>query len=127
MVAYTKKGGASFVATGTTGGAVTSITNYGNTLLNATSAEIFCLDPPVAGVFKRLVMTTSSTAATPIVRGSTGVTVTFNNAAATQLTFTAASSDDAVIELLGISSTRWAIVSMYPVPSTAAGVAAGTS
>ena len=127
MVTYTKKGGAPFVATGTTGGAVTSISNYGNTLINASSAEVFVLDPPVAGVFKRLMMTTTSTAATPIIRGSTGVTVKFNNAGATQLTFTAASSDDATIQLVGVNSTRWSIVGMYPVPTTAAGVTAGTS
>ena len=58
--------------------------------------------------------------------GSTGVTVTFDKAASTQIVG-GATTDDQIIELLGASTTRWYIVSMFPVASSGAGPAAGTT
>lgn len=102
------------------------IPNYGVTDLTTSAAADYVLAPPEKGVTKTLICT-SSTSVARVVRGSTAATVTFTLAGATQIGFN--STVDAVVRLLGISSTRWTIVSAYP-PSAAVnstGIVVGTS
>ena len=126
MAKFVKIGGLQSQPIGTTGGAVTGIPNHGVSTVTATSNELYVLEPPEAGVRKTLVFTSSTSAAGPTIMGSTGVTVTFNKVGATQIVG-GATTDDQIIELLGASTTRWYITSMFPVASSGAGPNAGTT
>ncbi len=79
--------------------------NFG--IMQLSSAHLaggtFPLTPPVAGVFKTIVATIASTA-TRIVGAGTGATFDGVN---NQMTSTAIQT----LELVGVSTTRWAIVS----------------
>lgn len=88
-----------------------TIPNYGVTYL--TSGNDYVLDAPGEGVLKRIICVSSSSLAT-VIRGSTGVTVTFNNNGATQIAFTASSTVDRSVELLGVNSTRWTVLNVHP-------------
>lgn len=101
------------------------IPNYGITDVS-TQGE-FTMAPPDAGVRKTLFYASSSTSATAVVRFSTAATVKGSLAGATQITF--AGTVDCVVELIGINSTRWAVISAYP-PGAAVnstGIIVGTS
>lgn len=86
------------------------IPNYGYTDLSTYAAGDYVLDAPSEGVHKTLVWASSSSAAV-VVRGSTGTTVKMGHSAATQITFGLTTTDCAA-ELLGLNSTRWAVVNM---------------
>ena len=106
-------------------GGVTSIPNYGLTVLD-TSGE-YVLDAPTEGVHKRLGIITGTSITTVIVRASTGTGVKFNTDGATQITFTAATTIDRWVELIGINSTRWAVVNVHPHTTDAATPSVATS
>ncbi len=109
---------------GSTGGII-NLPNYGVTVLD-TSGE-YVLDAPVAGVVKRLLVTSATSINQIIVRASTGTAVKFNNDGATQIAFTAATTIDRSVELIGINSTRWAVVNVHPYTTDAATPSVATS
>lgn len=118
MVHYARSGGP-FIAVGTTGGAVADIPNHGITVLDATVSETYTLAPPSSGVKKTIVCQQPSSAIGYVVYGSSAAdssvpTVTFTGGAAgvaaTKLVFTTSSTFDSVVELIGINSTRWAVL-----------------
>lgn len=122
MVRYVK-GEQTASPLGTTGGAVADIANEGLTILNMSTAETMTLAPPAQGA-RKLLVCTSSTSVARVVRTTTGSgdqSITVGNQTATKITFGAGTTVDALIELVGLSSVRWAIVSMFPNPSTGAG------
>jgi hypothetical protein len=96
-----------------------------------TTADIFTLMPPEAGVRKTIVFNGSSaTTLTPVVRGSSAQTVTFsggvlggNTALPTMFKLAATRSTNmaTVIELVGISSVSWAVTSIHPWTTNAQG------
>src|SRR5512139_211560 len=117
---YARLSGEPQVALGTTGGAVVGISNWGVSVITATSAEVYVLQPPVAGCEKTLVFNTYSTTALPVVKlctnaaqsislmgSSTNLTVL--KSAATKSTVAAT-----VVQLKGISSTQWLITNVFP-------------
>ncbi len=108
------------------GASVSNIPNYGVSELPSTAAGNYVLDAPVEGVRKTLYSVTTTSAA-QTVRASTGTTVTIDNQAATQIVFNA--TVDMIVDLLGVSSTRWVVTSVSP--ETAAvnstGVSIGTT
>jgi hypothetical protein len=131
MVSYVKKGPSAQVTLGATGGATTFIPNHGVSLVVATSSEIYALAPPEFGVEKTIVFSvSSSTGITPVVRGSTGQTVTFsggtlggNTALPTmfKLAATRSTNMNVCVDLLGLSSVSWLVKSVYPVMTTGNG------
>lgn len=118
-------GAAGSSAAATTGGAVADLTRDGVSVLSA--RETYTLEAPAVGARKTLVFASSTTTAGCTIRGSTATTVTFNAAGATQIVFPAASTEYQCVELLGLSSTKWTIVSAYPVASSGPGPTFGTS
>lgn len=114
---------------GTTGeGTAPSMPNSGVSVITATSAEVYVLQPPVTGCQKTLVFNTYSTTALPVVKFCTaaaqsisllGVStnLTVIKSAATKSTVAAT-----VVQLIGINSTRWAITNVFP-----ANVSTGTT
>ena len=129
----TKQSGdvATAVSSGSTGAGGTSlIPNYGITQISATSAEVYVLAPPIAGVEKTLIFHTYSTTALPIVKlctdgaqtvsllgSSTNLTVL--KSAATKSTVSAT-----VVQLKGLNSTSWIMMNVWP---TMAGVTTGST
>ena len=93
------------------------VPNYGHTLVTTADGAPICMAPPEVGVVKRVsCLGITTTSATVIVRGSTGTSVTFNNAGATQLTFGADASTEAMtVGLVGLSSVKWLITDTWPV------------
>lgn len=128
-VIYTSSGtvldkGGSALQTNTTGATTAGMVPYGVDLITATSSEIFTLQPPKPGLRKRIVCTSSSSAAQPVIRGSTGQTVTFDKAGNTMFKIKpAASTHDVVIGLIGLTTARWAFESIFPILTT--GLSAG--
>jgi hypothetical protein len=113
------------ITTGTTGaGTAPSIPNYGVSVISATSSEVFVLQAPVAGVRKTLAFSGNSTANNAVVRLSTatGVVTFFNGTStgATILTCAAARSTAScqVVELIGMNSTSWMILNVFPCTTT---------
>lgn len=99
------------------------IPNYGVTDLTTFTAGEYVMDAPDVGVSKTLVWASSSSAAV-IVRMSTAQSVKVGNSAATQITF-GLSTCDAAVQLVGLNSTRWALVS-FTVPTTLTGATFST-
>lgn len=114
---------------GTTGGAVIGVKNWGVTIISVTSSEVYTLQPPEKGVAKTIVFQSSSTTITPVIRGSTGQTITFTGAMGAntalptmfKLAATRSTNQNTVVQLLGNSSTEWLVTSVYPVMSTGLG------
>jgi hypothetical protein len=135
----TKAGAEKQVAKRTTGATATGTTpNYGTTVINDSSAEVYVLEPPVAGCRKRLIFTTATTGdgALPIVKSSTtpaaGVSaITFVGATTgiNTLTLTTARilTQPTIVELEGLNSTSWIITSIWPNTSVAVGSVTRTS
>lgn len=101
---------------GTTGGTIANLPNEGLSIVSVSSADTYTLAPPEQGVRKTLVCTSSSSVAR-VVRTTTGSgdqTITVGNQTATKITFPAAATMDCVVELVGLSSLRWAITSQVP-------------
>lgn len=110
----------------TTGSSVATIPNYGVSRITTTAAETFVLGAPDENVEKTLLVN-SPTSAAITVRLSTGTSVTVGSTAATQLTFNATA--DTCVRLIGVSSTSWSVVSVYPdnVAENSTGTVIGTS
>lgn len=125
----TKQQGERANIVGTTGEATApSMPNSGVSIITATSAEVYVLQPPVAGCEKTIVFNTYSTTALPVVKFCTaaaqsisllGVStnLTVLKSAATKSTVAAT-----VVQLKGISSTQWMITNVFP-----ANVSTGTT
>lgn len=117
------------VSAGTTLATAITMPNYGNSHITATTvAEVYVLDAPAEGVRKSIMITGVTTASTSVVvatvRASTGTTVKFGSATATQFTVTATSGaapSPCGVDLVGINSTLWGVV------GNTTGVAFGTS
>ena len=128
MVSYVRTGVETDVGVGTTGGAVANLPNHGVSFLSA--REIYTLAPPVKGVRKTLICTSTSTGAGTVVRASTGTTVniyTGQARTATQTSFALASTGAQVIELIGLSSVAWIQSYASVIGASAPGIAVGTS
>jgi len=110
----------------TTGSTAITIPNYGVSELLSTAANTYVLGAPDEGIRKTLYSVTTTSAAV-IVRGSTGTTVTFDNQANTQITFNA--TVDMIVDLLGVSSTRWLVTNVHPdnLAENTTGVVVGTT
>jgi hypothetical protein len=111
---------------------IIAIPNYGVTNVSTFATGDYVLDAPEEGV-KKTLFCVSSTSIPVIVRLSTGASVKAGHTAATQIILGLTTIDSA-IELVGVNSTRWAILSMTAtstVPSwtgsTVASVTFGTS
>ncbi len=111
------------VQVGTTGGASVGMPNNGVSIVAATSSETYVLAPPVAGCRKTIICTSSSTTIIPAVKLSTNAAQTItitqlggNAPAATMFRFAATRSTAsvAVVELVGMNSTSWAITNVQP-------------
>lgn len=117
------------VSAGSTGAGSITMPNYGVSRIAATTvAESYVLDAPAEGVRKQILITGVTTASTSVivatVRGSTGTSVKFGNATATQISVTvtsAAAPSIAGVDLVGINSTLWGVVGY------STGVVIGTS
>lgn len=122
---YNRSGAMSDVGLGTTGGAVADMPNHGLSWIIAN--ETYCLAPPVKGVEKRLVCTTTSTAGAAVVLAATSSgNITFNQAGHGKITFAAATTERQVVDLMGLSSVAWAVTNLFPVASSGAGPATTT-
>ena len=100
-----------------------SIPNYGVThLTTALTAGDWVLDAPTEGCHKYLYNTIATTGI--VVRGSTGVTVTFTDAGATQIKFDGSGSK--VVHLIGRNSTQWLVASALSAAQSTA-IVIGTS
>lgn len=122
---YRRTGSMTDVGLGTTGGEVADFPNTGLSWI--TAGETYAMQAPFKGARKTIVCTSTSTAAAATVRGSTGTSVTVDAAGATQIVFPAASTATQVVELLGLSSVEWAVMSANPVASSGAGPTFGTT
>ena len=100
-----------------------SIPNYGVTHLTTDlTAGDWVLDAPVEGVHKYLYNVIATTGI--VVRGSTGTTVTFTDAGATQIKFDG--SGEKVVHLIGRSATKWIVASALSAAQSTA-IVIGTS
>ena len=127
----TKQGGdvSFYTAQGTTGGATADIPNYGISVITNTSAEVYALAAPTAGVQKTIVFHTYSTTALPAVRMSTAtgvVSILGKTTGRWLISSGAAKSTECatVVQLMGVNSTSWVITNVWPV---SAGVTTGTT
>lgn len=84
-----------------------AIPNYGVTDVTTWGAGDYVLDAPDEGVRKLLVQT-SSTATSRVIRCSTGTSVKVNNQLGTQITL--AATVDQSVGLIGLNSTRWLVL-----------------
>lgn len=91
---------------------VATIPNYGVTLLTTDLGTDFVLAPPVAGCRKTLIMNQATTGVfvRANVAGSTGII--FGSTGPTVFEFDAAG--DKSVELVGINSTQWHVLSIRP-------------
>ena len=100
-----------------------AIPNYGFTNLTAGISTEYVLDAPDAGSRKTLFCGSSTTSAR-IVHLSTGKTVSCDLVGSMTMTFT--TTVDVIVEMYGISSTRWTCM-FYPPASTAGTVTLTTT
>lgn len=105
---------------GTTGGAVAGIPNYGISQITNTSAEVYVLQSPVAGVEKTLVFHQYSTGTFPVVKLCTSAAQSVSLlGVSTNLTVMKSAVGKStvlatVVQMKGISSTQWVVTSMWP-------------
>ncbi len=125
----TKREGESKLFVGaTTATSVASIDSNGVTLFDTTAAKSYVLAPPAEGVRKTLVCNSPTSAAVTVLLCTDGAaSVTVGSTASTRITFNATA--EAVVDLVGVNATRWAVVSVYPdnVAANATGTVFGTS
>jgi hypothetical protein len=97
----------------TTGTTVVSIPNYGITEITGATTNTWTLDRPNPGV-RKILYSLSTAANARIVQLSTdaAAAVKVGNQLATRITFNATVAQ--VIELLGINSTQWVVISASP-------------
>ena len=94
---------------------VIAIPNYGFTDISAGISTEYVLDAPDKGS-RKTIFCGSSTTSARIVHLSTGKTVSCDLVGSMTMTFT--TTVDVIVEMYGISSTRWTCV-FYPPASTA--------
>ena len=114
------------IVAGTTSAAVVTIPNYGVTEITS-AANTWTLAPPSEGCRKVLYSLGVSSAAR-VVQLSTNAAaaVKVGNQAATRITFHA--TVGMCVELLGINSTQWVLMSVDPpIAANSSGIAIGTS
>jgi hypothetical protein len=114
------------IVAGTTSAAVVTIPNYGVTEITS-AANTWTLAPPTEGCRKTLYSLGISSAAR-VVQLSTNAAaaVKVGNQSATRITFH--STVGMCVELLGINSTQWVLVSVDPpIAANSSGIAIGTS
>jgi hypothetical protein len=116
------------VGSGTTGSGVADFPNHGVSIVTVTSSETYCLEPPVAGRRKTIILHMYTTTIAPEIWASTvasgGVTFMGGTTGYTKLKYVAAGRSTVaatVIELIGINSTRWAVTSVFPVTTATTG------
>jgi hypothetical protein len=125
----TKYAGEKFVAgSGTTGSGVADFPSQGVSIVTVTTSETYCLEPPVAGRRKTIILNMYTTTIAPEIWASTaadgGVTFMGVTTGLTKLKYVAAGRSTqvaTVVELIGINSTRWAITSVFPVTTATTG------
>ncbi len=113
MVRYTKIGDTDFPL-GTTGGAVADTPAYGLTIFPSSADTITLSRPDSIGEVKTLICTSTSTGAR-VIRTTTGSgdqTVTIGAAGLNTKITVADTSKDVVIQLIAVSTSRWAMVYM---------------
>jgi hypothetical protein len=114
------------IISGTTSAAVVTIPNYGVTEITS-AANTWTLAPPTEGCRKTLYSLGISSAAR-VVQLSTNAAaaVKVGNQSATRITFHA--TVGMCVEMLGINSTQWVLVSVDPpIAANSSGIAIGTS
>jgi hypothetical protein len=100
------------IVSGTTSATVIGIPNYGVTEISS-AANTWTLAPPAEGVRKILYAQGVSSAARVVQLSSdAAAAVKVGNQAATRITFNATVTQ--VVELLGINSTQWVVISASP-------------
>ena len=107
---------------GTTGlGTAPSMPNTGVSIVTATSAEAYVLQPPVAGCEKTIAFHTYSTTALPVVKLCTdgaAVTVSFVGSSTNLSIMKSAAGKSTVcatvVTLKGFNSTSWLITNVWP-------------
>jgi hypothetical protein len=111
---------------GSTGAGLVGIPNFGVTEITS-GANTWTLAPPAEGCRKILYALGVSSAARVVQLSTNGAAaVKIGNQAATRITFNATVAQ--CVELLGINSTQWVIVSIDPpIAANATGVAIATS
>jgi hypothetical protein len=112
----------------TTGTTKHTIDAYGVTEIVSTAAASFVLAPPEEGVEKTPIFQNPTSAAVAVLLSTDGAaSVTVGTTAATRITSNSTAA--AVVKLVGVNSTRWAVVSIYPpgVAANTTGVVLGTS
>lgn len=104
----------------TSAGATASLPNYGVSQIISSSADVYVLQPPVAGVDKTLVFHQYSTATFPIVKLCTNSAATVSIlGVSTNLTVMKSAVGKStvcatVVQMKGISSTQWVITNIWP-------------
>jgi hypothetical protein len=102
---------------------VNMIPSYGVTDISTWAASTYFRAPPTQGCIKTLVSASTAPAVRYICVSSSGNTVTINNNGAQTTANThlqcGATTMDACITLMGVNSTHWVVVSVYP--TTASG------
>jgi hypothetical protein len=114
------------IVAGTTSASVVTIPNYGVTEITS-AANTWTLAPPTEGCRKTLYSLGISSAAR-VVQLSTNAAaaVKVGNQSATRITFHA--TVGMCVEMLGINSTQWVLVSVDPpIAANSSGIAIGTS
>ena len=107
---------------------VATLPSHGHSVISTADGTEFIMAAPEEGVRKSIsVLGITTTTVTVVVRGSTAADVTFTKAGATQLTF--AATVDMAVDLMGVSSTRWQVMNVYPdnLAENTTGVVVGTS
>jgi hypothetical protein len=125
----TRLSGEKFVpGTGTTASAVADFPGTGISVVTVTSSETFCLEPPVTGRRKTIILNMYTPTIAPEIWASTaaagGVTFMGGTTGYTKLKYVAAGRSTVaatVIELVGINSTQWAVTSVFPVTTATTG------
>jgi hypothetical protein len=111
MVRYTNVGGAN-VPLGTTGGAVADTPAYGLTIFPSSADTITLARPDSIGEQKMLICTSTSTGSR-IIRTTTGAADQTVTIGPTNTIITVAdTSKDVLIQLVAVSTSRWAMVYM---------------
>lgn len=111
MVRYTKVGDAA-VPLGTTGGAIADTPAYGLTIFPSSADTITLARPDAIGEVKTLICTSTSTGAR-IIRTTTGSADQTVTIGPTNTVITVAdTSKDVVIQLIAVSTSRWAMIYM---------------
>jgi hypothetical protein len=100
--------------------------NSGISVIGNTTTEVFCLEAPIAGCRKTIVITSLTTTVLPVIRTSTvansgaisfvGATTGLNLLSVLGPRSTANAT---VIELIGLNSTSWVVANVCPGSSTA--------